>query len=125
MPGITLDVGALIALDRNDRRVLVLLARAGETGARITIPATALAQAIRRPEQQARLARLVRQPATDVIPLDRVDATNVGRLLAASATADVVDAHVVVCARRARQRVVTSDPDDLRALDPTIAVIPV
>jgi PIN domain len=123
MPGITLDAGALIALDRNDRRVLVLLARAGETGARITIPATALAQAIRRPEQQARLARLIRQPATDVIPLDRVDATNVGRLLAASGTSDIADAHVVVCARRSQQRVITSDPGDLRALDPAIQLI--
>jgi hypothetical protein len=123
MPGITLDAGALIALDRNDRRVLVLLARAGETGARITIPATALAQAIRRPQQQARLARLIRQPATDVIPLDRVDATNVGRLLAASQTSDIADAHVVICARRSQQRVVTSDPGDLHALDPAIQLI--
>jgi hypothetical protein len=123
MPGITLDAGALIALDRNDRRVLVLLARAAETDARITIPVTALAQAIRRPEQQARLARLIRQPATDVIPLDRVDATNVGRLLAASGTSDITDAHVVVCARRSQQRVITSDPGDLRILDPAIQLI--
>jgi hypothetical protein len=123
MPGVTLDAGGLIALDRNDRRVLVLLARAGEIGARITIPATALAQAIRRPEQQARLARLIRQPATDVIPLDRVDATNVGRLLAASGTSDIADAHVVICARRSQQRVITSDPGDLHALDPAIQLI--
>jgi len=123
MPGLTLDAGGLIALDRNDRRVLVLLARAGETGARITIPATALAQAIRRPEQQARLARLIRQPATDVIPLDRVDATNVGRLLAASGTSDIADAHVVICARRSQQRIITSDPGDLHALDPAIQLI--
>jgi hypothetical protein len=95
MPGVTLDAGGLIALDRNDRRVVVLLARAHETGARITVPATALAQAIRRPDRQARLARLARQPTTDVIDLGRVDATNVGRLLAASGTSDIVDAHVV------------------------------
>ena len=125
MPGITLDAGALIAVDRNDRRVTVLLARASETRARVTVPASALAQAIRRPERQARLARLIRQPTTDVVPLDRVDAVNVGRLLAASGTADVVDAHVVVCARRAQQRVVTSDPDDLRALDPTVETLDV
>ena len=123
MRGVTLDAGGLIAIDRNDRRVIALLARAAETWARVTVPASALAQAIRRPERQARLARLVRQPTTDVVPLGRVDATNVGRLLAASATADVVDAHVVVCARRAGQRVVTSDPDDLRLLDPTIEVL--
>ena len=46
MPGVTLDAGGLIALDRNDRRVVVLLARARETGARVTVPATALAQAM-------------------------------------------------------------------------------
>ena len=123
MAGITLDAGGLIALDRDDRRVLVLLARAKETGARVTVPATALAQAIRQPQQQARLARLVRQPTTDVVVLDRVDATSVGRLLAASATADIVDAHVVICARRAGQKVVTSDPDDLRRLDPRVGLV--
>jgi predicted nucleic acid-binding protein len=123
MAGITLDAGGLIALDRDDRRVLVLLARAKETGARVTVPATALAQAIRQPQRQARLARLVRQPTTDVVALDRVDATNVGRLLSASATADIVDAHVVICARRAGQQVVTSDPDDLRRLDPGVGLV--
>jgi hypothetical protein len=123
MPGVTLDAGGLIALDRNDRRVIVLLARARETGARVTIPGTALAQAIRRPERQIRLARLVRQPTTDVVALDRVDATNVGRLLAATGTADIADAHVVICARRASQDIVTSDPDDLRVLDSAIRLI--
>lgn len=123
MAGVTMDAGGLIALERNDRRVLALLVRAQETGARVTVPATALAQAIRQPERQARLARLARQPTTDVVALDRVDATNVGRLLAASRTVDVVDAHVVVCARRAGQQVVTSDPADLRALDPGIRLV--
>jgi predicted nucleic acid-binding protein len=123
MPGVTLDAGALIALDRNDRRVVVLLARARETGARITVPATALAQAVRQPDRQVRLARLIRQPATDVIALDRVDATNVGRLLAASGTSDIADAHVVICARRSNEQVVTSDPGDLRALDPALRLI--
>lgn len=120
MTGVTLDAGGLIALDRNDRRVIALLARAAETRSPVTVPATALAQAIRRPERQVRLARLIRQPTTTVRELDRVDATSVGRLLAASGTGDVVDAHVVICARRAHQRVVTSDPDDLRVLDPEV-----
>lgn len=123
MPGATVDAGGLIALDRNDRRMLVLLARARETGATVTVPATALAQAIRHPDRQARLARLIRQPTTDVANLDRVDATNVGRLLAASGTSDIADAHVVICARRSAQPVVTSDPADLRSLDPTIRLI--
>jgi hypothetical protein len=123
MPGVTLDAGALIALERDDRRVLVLLARARETGARVTIPATALAQVVRAPARHVRLARLVRQPTTDVVPLGRVDATSVGRLLAASGTADIVDAHVVICARRAAQHVATSDSEDLLVLDPDLRVV--
>jgi hypothetical protein len=124
MPGLTLDAGALIALDRDDRRLVVLLARATATGARITVPASALAQAIRRPDQQVRLARLVRQPTTDVVALDRVDTTSVGILLGASRTSDIADAHVVICARRAGTRVLTSDPDDLRRLDPQLEIVP-
>jgi hypothetical protein len=123
MPGVTLDAGGLIALDRDDRRVVVLLARARETGARVTVPASALAQAIRRPERQVRLSRLIRQPTTDVADLGRVDATNVGRLLATSGTSDITDAHVVICARRSDQPVVTSEPDDLRRLDPALRLI--
>lgn len=121
--GVTLDAGALIGLDRGDRRVIALLARATETYGRVTIPSTALAQAVRDPRRQARLSRLVRQPLADVVPLDRVDANAVGRLLAASGTSDVVDAHVVLCARRTRQVVITSDPSDLHRLDPSLVIV--
>jgi predicted nucleic acid-binding protein len=117
MMGVTFDAGALIALDRGDRRVLALVSRAREVRATVTVPATALAQAIRRPRTQARLARLIRQPTTDLVALDGSDATSVGILLAASGTRDITDAHVVVCARRSGQTIVTSDPADLRRLD--------
>ena len=123
MSGVTLDAGALIALDRNDRRVIALLARANELGVTITVPATALAQAIRRPAKQRRLSRLVRQPSTNVTPLDGPDATQVGLLLAISRTSDIADAHVVICARRARQPIVTSEPRDLERLDPDARII--
>lgn len=122
---VVLDAGPLIHLDRNDRRVVLLLARANETGDLIVVPGTALAQAIRDPARQARLARLLRQPRTAVVPLGRQDATLVGRLLAGSGTSDIADAQVVVCARRARARIVTSDPDDLRALDLTLDLVTV
>jgi hypothetical protein len=121
--GVTFDAGGLIALDRNDRRVIALLVRAAERGARITIPATALAQAIRNPARQARLSRLIRQAGTDLMALDGPDATAVGLLLARTATADVVDAHVVVCARRAGQAVVTSDAADLRRIAPELQAL--
>ena len=123
MSGITFDAGGLIALDCNDRRVLTLVARATERGMRITIPATALAQALRNPARQARLSRLIRQPGTDLIPLDGPDATAVGRLLSRTATADIVDAHVVICALRARQAVITSDAGDLRGIAPELQLV--
>lgn len=121
--GVTLDAGPLLALDRNDRRVLVLLARVETTGDPIIIPGTALAQAIRDPARQARLSRLLRQPRTEVAPLGRVDATAVGRLLATSGTRDIADAHIVVCARRSGTTILTSDADDLQRLDPGLALV--
>ncbi len=112
-----------MALERGDRSTRAIIARADEHGDRITIPATALAQVIRTPIRPVRLMRLCRQPNTDVVPLDRADATAVGALLAESRTADIVDAHVVICARRAQQVVVTSDRTDIARLAPDLTTI--
>ena len=125
MSGVTFDAGGLIALERNDRRILALLARARELGMPITIPATALAQVMRNPSRQARLCRLIRQASTNLIALNGPDATAVGLLLARSGTADIVDAHVVVCAQRAAQAVLTSDAADLRRIAPELRLIAV
>ena len=123
MSGITFDAGGLIAVDRNDRPILALLARAKERGMRITIPATALAQVMRSPARQARLSRLIRQPGTDLMPLDGRDATAVGLLLARTGTADILDAHVVICAQRTGQAIATSDPADLRRISPGLTLV--
>jgi hypothetical protein len=125
MSGITFDAGGLIALDRNSRRVIVLLARATELGVRIVVPASALSQAIRNPARQARLSRLIRQTDTDLVPLDGADATAVGLLLATTGTSDIVDAHVVICAQRTGHVIVTSDPGDIRRLDPQLRLVAV
>jgi hypothetical protein len=103
--------------------VLALVARAAERGMRVTVPATALAQAMRSPARQVRLSRLIRQASTDVVALDSRDATATGLLLAATRTSDIVDAHVVICARRVGQVVVSSDADDLKRLDPRLQVV--
>ncbi len=121
--GLTLDAGGLIALDRGSRRALMLVSRAEERGLVMTVPATAFAQAVRNPPRQARLMRLIRQATTDLVPLDGRDAVAVGNLLARTGTADIADAHVVVCARRAGQAVVTSDPFDIRRLAPDLKLI--
>jgi hypothetical protein len=44
-------------------------------------------------------------------------------LLARTGTADIVDAHVVICAQRAGQAVVTSDGDDLRGIAPKLQLV--
>lgn len=123
MIGVTLDAGALIALERFDRRMIALLARATATDAVITIPATVLAQVIQDPARQARSSRLIRQPNARLPPLDARAAVQVGRLLAASRTSDVVDAHVVLCAREADASIVTTDPKDLYHLDPSARLV--
>jgi predicted nucleic acid-binding protein len=123
MYGMTFDAGGLIALDRNDRQMIVLLARASELRLRVVVPATALAQAIRNPARQARLSRLIRQADTDVVALNGRDATAAGLLLAATGTADIADAHVVICARRTGQVVVTSDPEDIGRIGPELRLV--
>jgi hypothetical protein len=57
------------------------------------------------------------------MPLDGPDATAVGLLLARTGTADIVDAHVAICAQRTGQAVVTSDPEDLRRISPQLQLV--
>ncbi|MGH2853846.1 MAG: PIN domain-containing protein [Solirubrobacteraceae bacterium] len=121
MKGLTLDAGALIALERGDERVRALLQRAAvDPEAALHIPAGVLAQVLRDPRRQTRLARLLKHDHTNVVPLDDATARVVGLLLGLRRCSDAIDASVVVCARRHRQGVVTSDPDDLRRLDPRL-----
>jgi hypothetical protein len=89
-------------------------------GARLVIPAGALGQVWRGAARQAPVRGLVKGPTTVVPPLDQVLAEAAGVLCGRTHTSDVVDASVVLVARREKAVVVTSDVDDLRRLDPTI-----
>ena len=122
MSGAILDTGALLAVERGDRTIDVLLVQAKRTGATLTVPAGCVAQAWRKPRRQARLAAFLRRSYVDIVALDATDARSVGLALAASGTTDVVDAHVAVCALRRGATVLTSDPEDIRALAPTVRV---
>ncbi len=115
---VVLDAGALIAVDRADRRVIRLLELAGE----IHVPAGALAQAWRNPARQVRLARVLSTDRVVVHPLDAAAARAAGQLCAATATADAIDASVVLVARVVGGVAVTSDADDLQRLDQGIDV---
>jgi hypothetical protein len=121
--GVTLDAGGLIAVDRGNREVLATLALIRQWSGTVTVPATALAQAMRNPSRQVRLIRLVRQTTTKIVDLNRADAIAVGRILARTRTSDIADAHVVLSARRVGQAIVTSDAAGLRRLDPTIRLV--
>lgn len=122
MSGVVFDTGALLALERGDRAMLVLVAEARSGNDKITVPAACVAQAWRRPARQARIAAFLRLPNVDVVPIDDAEARMVGLLLAASRGADIADGHVALCASRLRQTVLTSDPKDIRALAPRITV---
>ena len=121
--GIVFDAGGLIALERNDRRIFSILDTALEDGDRIIVPATALAQVIRNPARQVRLWRMIQFDKTEVIPLDGSQAQAVGALLARTSTSDITDAHVVICAQMAGYAIITSDPLDLKRLDPALRLI--
>jgi hypothetical protein len=117
---LTLDAGALIALDRGTRGIALLLLRVRETGAPISVPAGALAQAWRDGRLQVRLARLLSGDDVETVPLDGQAARAAGQLCGATRTSDVIDASVVLCARSRGATIATSDPIDMRRLDPAV-----
>ena len=122
MSGVVLDTGALIAWERANRVVTGLVAEAKRTKQALTIPAGCLAQTWRDPRRQARLAALVKDPDVDVVAMDGAEAQRVGLLLADTATSDIADGHVALCALRLDAAVLTSDPDDIRQLAPTLRI---
>lgn len=122
MTGVVFDTGALIAVERGDRALAVLISEARRTATSIAIPAGCLAQAWRNPARQARTAALLRQPQVEIVPLGDEDARRVGLLLGATSTTDVVDGHVALCAHRMRGTVLTSDPDDIARLAPGVSI---
>jgi len=120
-PTNVVDAGALIAFDRGDARARRYFQRSRENGFRLVIPAAVLAQVWRDAARQVNLASLVRDACT-VEPLDEQRAKAAGILCGRSGTADIADASVVLAARIHRGLVVSSDPDDLRRIDPSIEV---
>jgi hypothetical protein len=123
MSGLTLDAGALIGFDRNDRRVVALIARAVAHGYSLAVPAGVVGQVWRDGRRQARLSRLLGSVGVEVEALDDERAREAGQLCGVKGVADVIDASVVLCARARRHRILTSDPGDIRLLDASVQVI--
>ena len=74
---------------------------------------------------QVALSRFLRSEEVEIVPLDEELARSCGELCAATNSPDVIDASVVILARERRDPIVTSDPNDLRRLDPAAQIISV
>jgi predicted nucleic acid-binding protein len=110
--GLTLDAGALIAAEKRSPRFWAIWQERQLRHLRVTLPAVVLAQAWR--GNSPIIARI--QHACRTEHFDQIQARKVGELLAKSRTADVVDAVVVLGAVSRGDRIVTSDPKDIRRL---------
>jgi predicted nucleic acid-binding protein len=111
MGGVTYDTGALIAGERNDRRMWALHAGFLAEDVAPVVPAPVLAEAWRGGARQAGLARLLAM--CDIEPMSEDQARHVGVLAGQAAHHDVVDVTVVEGAIRRRDAVVTSDEDHI------------
>jgi hypothetical protein len=110
---LVLDAGALVGIDRDDRRTAGLIELGRRSGAALVTTAPVVGQAWRGAARQARLARLLAM--IDVRPAHLTQARAAGELLAATGTADVVDALLALLPVSGDQ-LLTSDPDDVRTL---------
>jgi hypothetical protein len=117
---LVLDAGAFVAVERDDREIVALLKR--ELRAR-RVPFThggVVAQVWRSGSgRQANLARVL--AAVEVVPLDDALGRRAGVLLGRARKTDAVDATVVLLAADG-DTILTSDPDDLKALAASAAV---
>ena len=114
MPGVTYDTGALLAAERNDRRLWAL--HAGFLAEEVVpvVPAPVLAEAWRGSPRQASLSRLLAM--CEIEPMSEDQARRIGILAGKAAHDDIVDVAVVEGAVRRADAVVTSNEDDIRKI---------
>jgi hypothetical protein len=124
---LVLDCGALIAVDRGDKAMMLRLESARRAGLELRSNAMVVAQAWRSARgRQVDLARVLQ--SVDVRAVLPADGRRAGELLGAAGLADAVDASVALLAGPG-DRILTSDPADIRKLctaaGTSAAVIPV
>jgi hypothetical protein len=108
-----LDAGALIAIDRRDRRVGAMLRVAQRDGLAVRSSAAVVAQVWRDRARQAPLAMMLR--GVQILSIDDMVGKQVGELLGRTKSSDIVDGHVALIATTG-DVVATSDPSDLQRL---------
>ena len=110
--GLTLDTGALIALEQKRKRMKEVLAAARVLRRPITVPAVVVAEWWR--GQRGPIARLL--DGVIIEPLHERLARIAGEALAATRGSNAIDALVVASAAQRGDVVYTSDIDDLTRL---------
>ena len=114
MSALVLDASAFVAVDRGDRAMMARLRVAHANHLDLRTSAIVLGQVWRDPDgRQARLARLLN--GVDVRSVDERTRGRAGVLVGRAGTADPIDATVVLAAEHG-DRLLTSDPDDIRRL---------
>jgi hypothetical protein len=108
------DAGALIAIDKNDRRMWARYQVALDDGRDLRVPAVVVGQAWRDARRQVRLGRFLAGCHVDQVGLETAKAA--GILCGRAGTSDVIDATVVVMAAATGAVIWTSDPEDIKAL---------
>ncbi len=120
---LVLDTGALIALEQGDRDTAAVIEVALREHRAVLVPAGVVGQAWRGGARQARLGRVLNARDLRVEPLTDTGARTAGVLCGVAGTADVIDASVVLIARRHNATVISSDRSDLEVLDPTVPIV--
>lgn len=120
---LVLDTGALIALEQGDRDTAAVIEVALREHRAVLVPAGVVGQAWRGGARQARLGRVLNARDLRVEPLTDAGARTAGVLCGVAGTADVIDASVVLIARRHNATVISSDRSDLEVLDPTVPIV--
>lgn len=119
--GVVLDAGAFIAVENRKRTAVQLLDVLVARSAPLVTSAGVVAQVWRGGVgPQVPVAFLLRRSL--VLDLTQSTARAIGKMMGASRTSDAIDAHIVLIARERNWPVLTSDPDDLLAIDPTLRV---
>lgn len=112
-----LDSGAIIALSRGNQRVKHSLRLAVNEGLRVHIAAVTLAETVRGDGPRDAPVNRIINDVNSVLPVTDLVGRTAGGLLAKAGSDDTIDAIVVAIAILVGgARILTNDPDDLRAL---------
>lgn len=121
MAGLTLDSGALIGYERNNRSVVAQIKAALQMGVDVTVPAVVLAEVWRGGPRAARLAQIL--SSCVVADADESQARVAGEAIARVPGAGTIDALVMASAATRGDTVLTGDFQDLSSLRAAFAAV--